>query len=143
MRRRKPPANLQCARLPLDHAVIPHARSGDDSFGFREKGNEVPTNHGYIRIPSTTSGAGEFHVLARSGAPGQAHNVETRLDSDDSFEHDISKFNRSNDYGSERMHQKHATMTAIEDINTQDFALQECMGTIVDRTKERLGTTTP
>ena len=41
------------------------------------------------------------------------------------------------------MHQKHATMTAIEDINTQDFALQECMGTIVDRTKERLGTTTP
>ena len=32
-------------------------------------------------------------------------------------------------------------MTGIEGINTQDFALQEGMGAIVDRTKEHLGTT--
>jgi len=32
-------------------------------------------------------------------------------------------------------------MTGIQGINTQDFALQEGMGYVVDRTKEHLGTT--
>jgi hypothetical protein len=50
------------------------------------------------------------------------------------------KRNQSNDYMIDRKVQKSQTFTGIEGINTQDFALQEGMGPIVDRTKEFLGT---
>jgi phenylpropionate dioxygenase-like ring-hydroxylating dioxygenase large terminal subunit len=47
--------------------------------------------------------------------------------------------NRENDYLLDRQAQKHETFTGIEGINTQDRALQETMGRIVDRSKEHLG----
>ncbi|MCL6598140.1 MAG: Rieske 2Fe-2S domain-containing protein [Alicyclobacillus macrosporangiidus] len=47
--------------------------------------------------------------------------------------------NRSNDYLIDRQVQKTKTFTGIQGINTQDFALQETMEPIVDRSKERLG----
>ena len=47
--------------------------------------------------------------------------------------------NRSNDYLIDRKIQKTQTFTGIKGINTQDFALQEGMGPIVDRSKEHLG----
>jgi phenylpropionate dioxygenase-like ring-hydroxylating dioxygenase large terminal subunit len=50
------------------------------------------------------------------------------------------KRNRSNDYLIDRRIQKTQTFTGIEGINTQDYALQEGMGPIVDRSKEHLGT---
>ena len=36
--------------------------------------------------------------------------------------------------------QKSKTFTGIEGVNTQDYALQEGMGKIVDRSRENLGT---
>ena len=51
------------------------------------------------------------------------------------------KRNPSNDYLIDRQLQKTKTFTGIVGINTQDFALQEGMGPIVDRSKEHLGTT--
>ena len=50
------------------------------------------------------------------------------------------KANRSNDYVIDRQMQKTKNFTGIVGINTQDFALQEGMGNIVDRSKENLGT---
>jgi hypothetical protein len=50
------------------------------------------------------------------------------------------KANLSNDYFIDRQKQKTQTYTGIRGINTQDFALQEGMGPIVDRSKEHLGT---
>jgi nitrite reductase/ring-hydroxylating ferredoxin subunit len=50
------------------------------------------------------------------------------------------KANLSNDYFIDRQKQKTKTYTGIKGINTQDYALQEGMGPIVDRSKERLGT---
>jgi phenylpropionate dioxygenase-like ring-hydroxylating dioxygenase large terminal subunit len=50
------------------------------------------------------------------------------------------KANASNDYLIDRDVQRTKTYTGIEGVNTQDFALQEGMGAIVDRTKEHLGT---
>jgi nitrite reductase/ring-hydroxylating ferredoxin subunit len=50
------------------------------------------------------------------------------------------KANLANDYFIDRQKQKSQTYTGIKGINTQDFALQEGMGPIVDRSKERLGT---
>jgi hypothetical protein len=49
------------------------------------------------------------------------------------------KRNRSNDYLIDRKIQKTETFTGIKGINTQDSALQEGMGPIVDRSKEHLG----
>ena len=51
------------------------------------------------------------------------------------------KKNKSNDYMIDRKLQKEKVYTGIVGINTQDFALQEGMGPIVDRTKEHLGAT--
>ena len=52
-----------------------------------------------------------------------------------------SRLNRSNDYEIDRNLQKTQSMTGIRGINTQDLALQEGMGPIVDRSREHLGTT--
>jgi phenylpropionate dioxygenase-like ring-hydroxylating dioxygenase large terminal subunit len=49
------------------------------------------------------------------------------------------KQNASNDYLIDRTLQKTSTFSGIEGLNTQDFALQEGMGPIVDRSREFLG----
>jgi len=51
------------------------------------------------------------------------------------------KRNPSNDYLIDRDVQRTTTFTGIDGVNTQDFAIQECMGPITDRSKEYLGTT--
>ena len=50
------------------------------------------------------------------------------------------KANLANDYFIDRAAQKTKSFTGISGINTQDIALQEGMGAIVDRSKEYLGT---
>jgi hypothetical protein len=50
------------------------------------------------------------------------------------------KLNPSNKYMIDRQVQKTKTFTGIKGLNTQDFALQEGMGAIVDRSQEYLGT---
>src|SRR5262249_40439933 len=47
--------------------------------------------------------------------------------------------NRRNNYMLDRQVQKTDTFTGIEGINTQDRAIQESMGRIVDRSREHLG----
>jgi nitrite reductase/ring-hydroxylating ferredoxin subunit len=49
------------------------------------------------------------------------------------------KANASNDYGLSRERQKTVNYTGIAGTNTQDFAVQESMGPIYDRTQEHLG----
>ncbi|HEY7168213.1 MAG TPA: Rieske 2Fe-2S domain-containing protein [Candidatus Binatia bacterium] len=49
--------------------------------------------------------------------------------------------NRDNNWIIDRRVQKTETYTGIEGINTQDHAIQESMGPIVDRTLEHLGST--
>ena len=47
--------------------------------------------------------------------------------------------NKGNDYGIDRAQQRNTSMTGIHGFAAQDQAVQESMGPIVDRTKERLG----
>jgi phthalate 4,5-dioxygenase len=49
--------------------------------------------------------------------------------------------NKDNDWLIDRQVQKTGTYTGIEGITTQDHAIQESMGQIVDRSRERLGST--
>jgi phthalate 4,5-dioxygenase oxygenase subunit len=51
------------------------------------------------------------------------------------------KKNATNDYLIDRNVQRTRSFTGIAGINTQDFAVQEGMGTVVDRSREHLGTT--
>ena len=48
--------------------------------------------------------------------------------------------NMANDYLVDRQQQRTATMTGIHGFAAQDQAIQESMGTVVDRTREHLGT---
>ena len=48
--------------------------------------------------------------------------------------------NKSNNYRIDREQQRTTTMTGIHGFAAQDQAIQESMGTVVDRTQERLGT---
>ncbi len=48
--------------------------------------------------------------------------------------------NKDNNYGIDREKQRTANMTGIHGFASQDQAIQESMGPIVDRTRERLGT---
>jgi phenylpropionate dioxygenase-like ring-hydroxylating dioxygenase large terminal subunit len=125
-----------------------HMRAAvEGSFGFREKGDEVPSIDGHIWVPIDDGKTWIYNFMyshdpARPLAPNQAHNAETRLGRGDYLDENyVSKLNRSNDYMIDRRRQKYETMTGIEGINTQDLALQEGMGAVVDRTKEHLGTT--
>jgi phthalate 4,5-dioxygenase oxygenase subunit len=52
-----------------------------------------------------------------------------------------SKRNLANDYLIDRERQRTTSFTGITGVNTQDMAVQEGMGPIVDRTREHLGTT--
>ena len=47
--------------------------------------------------------------------------------------------NRQNNYMLDRHVQKTESFTGIDGINTQDRAIQESMGTVVDRSREHLG----
>ena len=47
--------------------------------------------------------------------------------------------NRGNDYLIDRAVQKRESFTGIDGINVQDRAIQEGMGTVVDRSREHLG----
>jgi hypothetical protein len=49
--------------------------------------------------------------------------------------------NKSNDYLIDRQEQRTLTFTGIKGTGEQDFSVQEGMGTIVDRSRERLGVT--
>lgn len=80
----------------------------------------IPLSEGYILTAERNSGrAPEDHI------PGTF----------------FLKHNRSNDYGIDRAVQKTQTFTGIRGFGTQDIALQEGMGPIVDRSREHLGTT--
>jgi phenylpropionate dioxygenase-like ring-hydroxylating dioxygenase large terminal subunit len=132
------------------HWIMPsfHMRASvEGAFGYREKGDEVPTIDGHMWIPIDDNHTWVYNFMyshdpARPLPPDQAHNAETRLGRGDWLNKNyVSKLNRSNDYGIDRLLQKTSSMTGIQGINTQDFALQEGMGPVVDRTKEHLGTT--
>ena len=132
------------------HWIMPsfHMRASvEGAFGYREKGDEVPTIDGHMWIPIDDEHTWVYNFMyshdpARPLPPDQAHNAETRLGRGSWLNKDyVSKLNRSNDYGIDRQLQKASSMTGIQGINTQDFALQEGMGYVVDRTKEHLGTT--
>jgi phthalate 4,5-dioxygenase len=132
------------------HWILPsyHMR-GSDAGLFRAKHNYdgVSTINGHIFIPIDDEHTYVYNFMHTLDPdiplpPGFAQKAEDRSGRG---KHVMAGFrpaqNASNDYMIDRNAQKTETFTGIPGINTQDFAVQEGMGPIVDRTKEHLGTT--
>jgi len=129
------------------HLILPsfHMRATvEGSFGNRDDG---PTIDGHIWVPiddehTWVYSFGYSHDPARPLDKERVRARETRLGRGDFLDKNYHpRTNKANDYEIDREKQKTKTMTGIHGINTQDFALQEGMGQVCDRTQEHLGTT--
>ena len=120
------------------HYVMPFTQ-------LRPNGNDKPMVNGHFWVPMDDHNVmvynwgyswGEEPLLPEeSTGRGSGNNFHTDIDVNNEFR---SIRNRGNDYLIDRDVQKKETFTGIQGINTQDRAIQESMGPIVDRTKEFL-----
>jgi phthalate 4,5-dioxygenase len=109
---------------------------------------EVPTINGHLWIPIDDETAHVYNFMY-SYDPAIPITREYALDFETQYGRGPSdlipgtfrlKENASNDYLIDRELQRRKSYTGIQGVNTQDFALQEGMGPIVDRSQEHLGT---
>jgi hypothetical protein len=131
------------------HYVMPSQQlrggvTADQGGGFRP----VPALHGHIWVPIDDENTWTFNWIYSYDPKipitrDHAIRYESRVGRGP--EHMLPgyhlKANKRNDYFIDRHVQKTQTFTGIAGINTQDIALQEGMGPIVDRSREHLGTT--
>jgi phthalate 4,5-dioxygenase oxygenase subunit len=95
-------------------------------------------------MKTATSTTSRIHTTPRRRSPKKPHSPKkSTSDAVPTICCPTSRCVRTwpNDYGIDRRQQKTFSFTGIKGVNTQDVALQEGMGPIVDRTKEHLGTT--
>ncbi len=110
--------------------------------------NQVPAIHGHIWVPIDDHQTFVYNILYSfdpttpiSEEHGEASEAFYGRGKDDLIPGTFQlRRNASNDYMIDRELQRTTTYTGIHGVNTQDFALQEGMGPIVDRSKEHLGT---
>jgi phenylpropionate dioxygenase-like ring-hydroxylating dioxygenase large terminal subunit len=130
------------------HYVMPSIQLRGSIQGFDLQEGFVPRIDGHLWIPIDDDNTMVYNFMY-SHDPAtplpleQALGTETRSGRgpDDLFPDYRPKRNMRNDYLIDRQLQKTRSFTGITGVNTQDFALQETMGRIVDRSKEHLGTT--
>ena len=110
---------------------------------------QVPTLHGHIWVPIDDERTWTFNWLYAYD-PNIPVSHEFAIESETNSGRGPADYvpgtfrlkrNSGNDYLIDRQVQKTQTFTGIKGVNTQDMALQEGMGPIVDRSKEHLGTT--
>jgi phthalate 4,5-dioxygenase len=130
------------------HYLMPTQQCRPLVTGYNGEPLPVPTVNGHIWVPIDDTHTFVYNYI-------YAYDPAVALPPEFVVEHESKcgrgpehllpgyrlKQNRSNDYLIDRQVQKTKTFTGIPGINTQDFALQEGMGPIVDRSKEHLGTT--
>ncbi len=130
------------------HYFMPFQQVRAQVIAWDGKVYPVARNFGHLWMPidDTTTFVYNWHYAINPGpelTPELVDHHETEFGRGDN---DIIpgtfrlKRNQSNDYMIDRQAQKTKTFTGIEGVNTQDLALQEGMGPVVDRSKEFLGT---
>ena len=130
------------------HYLMPAQQLRGGVTGSAGGKKSVPTLHGHVWVPIDDEHTWTFNWI-------YAYDPAIPLGHDDAIEHDVYsgrgpddyipgtyklKRNAENDYLIDRELQRTKTFTGIKGINTQDYALQEGMGPICDRTNEHLGT---
>jgi phthalate 4,5-dioxygenase oxygenase subunit len=132
------------------HYIMPSYHMRGVVEGYWARADWCPTINGHIWVPIDDGRTWVFNFMyshdpARPVTPEIALQSEERAGRGPEYvdPNGIPYLNRSNDYRIDRDLQKRSSFTGIRGINTQDFAIQEGMGTppINDRTKEHLGTT--
>ena len=133
----------------LYHYVMPCQQMRGGIHKFNGKRKEFPVVDGHIWAPIDDYQTNVFnwhHGYDMSVPLTNEHIVEAETfygrGPDDMIPGTFKlKKNKSNDYMIDRHLQKTKIFTGITGINTQDFALQEGMEPISDRSKEHLGST--
>ena len=121
------------------HFVMPFTQ-------LRPVGPERREVHGHHWVPMDDEHVMVYNWYYTFGDKPLPEDVRDPQDSGNSFTTDIdvgagfqAVRNKGNNWMIDREVQKTETFTGIQGINTQDRAVQEGMGPIVDRTKEHLG----
>jgi phthalate 4,5-dioxygenase oxygenase subunit len=109
---------------------------------------EMPTMCGHLWVPADDVTTNVFNfIYAADPKIGMTREfaIENERDDGRGPEHLTPEFRlklgQHNDYNLSRAMQKNGNFAGIEGINTQDVAVQEAMGPIVDRSREHLGST--
>jgi phthalate 4,5-dioxygenase oxygenase subunit len=132
----------------LYHYVMPAQQMRGGLNGVLGR-NEVPQLDGHLWVPIDDEQTNVYNwcysadpAIAISEEQAEAHEHHSGRGKDDLIPDTFKlKRNLANDYLIDRAVQKSKTFTGIDGVNTQDFAIQEGMGPIVDRSKEYLGST--
>lgn len=130
------------------HYVMPHQQVRGATTNLNGQRAEVPKQDGHLWVPIDDYTTHVYNWAC--GIDEDTPLTEEFISGWEAFagrapeEHIPGTFrlkrNLSNDFMIDREVQRTHTYTGIQGINTQDFALQEGMGPIVDRSKEFLGT---
>lgn len=140
------------AYVRLYHYVMPNQqmRSGTVKFlknGGDEDPHAIPKMDGHLWVPVDDEHCYVYNWTCAVTDTGFPEGAVERWESfmgrgkDDLIPGTYRlKRNLGNDYMIDRELQRTKTFSGIKGINTQDYALQEGMGPIVDRSKEFLGT---
>jgi phthalate 4,5-dioxygenase oxygenase subunit len=112
------------------------------------KPQQLPTLRGHIWVPSDDEWSNVYNWMCSadpdkeiSDDTWERHERNAGRGSEDFIEGTFRlRRNLSNDFLIDREMQRTRTYTGITGLNTQDYAVQEGMGPICDRTQEHLGT---
>lgn len=129
--------------------IMPAQQMRGNVLGHTGKRPKVPKIDGHLWMPIDDENTWVYNFMYSYDAStplDEAYAVDYERKSGRGPEHLIDgtyrlKLNASNDYEIDRELQKRGVFSGIRGVNTQDFALQEGMGPIVDRSREFLGST--
>lgn len=135
-------------RVRVTHYLMPVQQMRGTYLDFKGERPAVPTVNGHIWVPvdDVTTCVYNWMQSADADVPvtdehWESYETMFGRGPDDLIEGTWwLRRNLANDYLIDREVQRTTSFTGIEGIQTQDYALQEGMGPIVDRTKEILGT---
>jgi phenylpropionate dioxygenase-like ring-hydroxylating dioxygenase large terminal subunit len=130
------------------HYVMPAQQLRASVIGYEGTRNKPARLDGHIWVPIDDYTTHVYNIMAGPHEEDvlEPEKVEIRETAAGRGKDDVIpgtfrlKRNQSNDYLIDRQMQKTKNFTGIVGVNTQDFALQEGMGPICDRSKEFLGT---
>ena len=121
------------------HFIMPFTQLRPPGLGLAEVHGHhwVPIDDESVMVYNWYYAYGDGPLAEEAQDPQVSGNsFTTDIDINDGFR---SYRNKSNDWMIDRQTQKTDTFTGIYGINTQDRAVQESMGAIVDREQEHLG----
>ncbi len=121
-------------------------RSHQVDFGGSGKREAMPMIQGHMWVPMDDQNTMVFNWMLsvdedKPLSPEFIQKRETSAGRGPNGEGTIRHQTKSNDWLIDRELQRNKTFTGIRGLNTQDLAVQESMGPVIDRSREHLGTT--